>query len=97
MICGINTIFITQLFISNWATMEPNDFFENPQTIAQKQYEALRMFFVEKKSASEVAHKFGHTYRGFTTIVSHFRKKLKSADAKNLYFDDSKPGKKEME
>ena len=77
--------------------MEPIDFFQNPQTIAQKQYEALRMFFVEKKSASEVAHKFGYTYRGFTTIVSNFRKELKREDGKNLYFNELKPGRKEVE
>lgn len=77
--------------------MRPIDFFQNPQTIAQKQYEALRMFFVEKKSASEVAHKFGYTYRGFTTIVSNFRKELKSGDVKELYFNELKPGRREIE
>ena len=77
--------------------MKPIDFFQNPQTIAQKQYEALRMFFVEKRSASEVAHKFGYTYRGFTTIVSNFRKELKSGDVKELYFNELKPGRREIE
>ena len=55
------------------------------------------MFFVEKRSASEVAHKFGYTYRGFTTIVSNFRKKLKSGDVKELYFNELKPGRREIE
>ena len=42
--------------------MTPIDFFCNPTTIAQKQYEALRMFFVEKKKAGQVAQRFGYTY-----------------------------------
>ena len=44
--------------------MEPKGFFSKHSTVAQKQYEALRMFFVENKSAKEVAQTFGYTYRG---------------------------------
>ena len=56
----------------NTINIEPIEFFQNPQTIAQKQYEALRVFFVENKSASEVAHKFGYTCRCFTIIYDKF-------------------------
>ncbi len=75
--------------------MKPIDFFSEPRTIAQKQYEALRMFYVEKKSAKEVAKNFGYTYRGFTTIASGFRKKLNEADGIGLYFNEVKHGRKE--
>ncbi len=75
--------------------MEVKDFFVTPSTVAQKQYEALRMFFVEKKSAKEVASKFGYTYRGFTTIVSEFRKKLKQGKHDELFFKENKRGRKE--
>ena len=75
--------------------MEVKDFFVTPSTVAQKQYEALRMFFVEKKSAKEVASKFGYTYRGFTTIVSEFRKKLKQGKHNELFFKENKRGRKE--
>jgi hypothetical protein len=44
-------------------------FFKSPLSIAQKQYEALRLYFVENLPATIVAEKFGYTYRGFTTIV----------------------------
>ena len=77
--------------------MEPVEFFLNPQTIAQKQYEALRMFFVEKYPANVVALKFGYTYRGFTTIVSNFRKELKLGNGKELYFNELKHGRKQVE
>ncbi len=35
--------------------MKAKDFFINPNSIAQKQYEALRMYYVEGKSTKEVA------------------------------------------
>jgi len=76
--------------------MQPVDFFSSPQTIAQKQYEALRMFFIERKNLSEVAQKFGYSYRGLTTIVSNFRKELKKGNSKDLYFKELKHGRKEL-
>lgn len=77
--------------------MQPIDFFYSPQTIAQKQYEALRMFFVEKRMVSEIAPKFGYTYRGLTTIISNFRKELKTGNSKELYFKELKHGRKAVE
>ncbi|MDF1549106.1 MAG: transposase [Bacteroidales bacterium] len=76
--------------------MQPFDFFCSPQTIAQKQYEALRMVFVERKTITEAAQKFGYTYRGLTTIISNFRKELKSGNSKVLYFKELKHGRKEI-
>jgi hypothetical protein len=78
--------------------MKPDDFFLRPKSIAHKQYEALRMFFVDKRPAAEVARSFGYTYRGFTTIASNFRKALgKSADAAGMFFLERKKGRKKDE
>ncbi|HDL01296.1 MAG TPA: hypothetical protein ENH23_03585 [candidate division Zixibacteria bacterium] len=74
--------------------MKPQDFFLSPVSISQKQYEALRMFFIDKQPASDVASKFGYTYRGFTTIVSGFRKQLKTTNTGNLFFTDKRRGRK---
>jgi len=74
--------------------MNPVDYFENPGPIAQKQYEALRMFFVDKKPAREVAQRYGYTYRGFTTIVSNFRRNLKENPTPDLFFVTKKKGNK---
>lgn len=74
--------------------MDISDFFLNPNTIAQKQYEALRLFFVENVPGKMVAKKFGYTYRGFTTIVSEFRKDLNNGLAAELFFADKKKGRK---
>lgn len=77
--------------------MTPIDFFSNPNSIAQKQYEALRMFFVEKKQVTEIALRFGYTYRGLTTIIANFRKELKNSNHKNLFFKELQRGRKEVE
>ena len=76
--------------------MKPENFFLEPSTIAQKQYEALRMFFIDKSTAAEVADRFGYTYRGFTTIVSNFRKSLQDTriDTAELFFAEKRKGRK---
>jgi len=77
--------------------MLPSNFFLRPNTIAQKQYEALRLFFVEKFPAADVAKKFGYTTRGFNTIAADFRKDLKNGLAPKLFFADKKKGRKRSE
>lgn len=74
--------------------MDISDFFLKPKTIAQKQYEALRLYFIENVAAKDVAKKFGYTYRGFTTIISQFKKDLKNGLASELFFSDKKKGRK---
>ena len=44
--------------------MTAYDFFAEPQNIFQRQYEALRMYFFEKKAAKEVAKELGLRDRG---------------------------------
>ena len=74
--------------------MTPEQFFTEPGVLAQKQYEALRLYFIEKEPAREVAMKFGYTYRGFTTLVSDFRGKLKKENTPDHYFVKRKKEKK---
>ncbi len=73
--------------------MNPATFFTFPRSIAQKQYEALRMYFLEGVPAKEVAGRFGYTYRGFTTIISDFRDKIKSGDTEHLFFAPTSRGR----
>jgi len=37
------------------------DFFLSPKLQTHKRYEALRMFFIERKTAKEVGKKYGYT------------------------------------
>jgi predicted DNA-binding protein YlxM (UPF0122 family) len=73
------------------------DFFLSPRSIAQKQYEALRLFYVEDKTAKEVAEAFGYTHRGFTSIVTDFKKKLRNNDGDDLFFKPVQKGRKTTE
>lgn len=77
--------------------MNAINFFLLPSSIAQKQYEALRMYYVEGKTAKEVAEKFGYKHRGFTTIVTEFNKKLKNNDVEDLFFKSTQKGRKTTE
>jgi len=52
--------------------MNALNFFMKPVSVPQKQYEALRMYYVEKKKAKDVAKEFGYAHRAFTSLVSDF-------------------------
>jgi len=70
------------------------EFFLQPQLVAHKQYEALRMYYVDDISAREVADHFGYTYRAFTSLVSSFRKKFSVSATGTLFFKENTPGRK---
>lgn len=74
--------------------MTPEDYFSKPQSISQKQYEALRSYFIDRQTAEAVAKTFGYTYRGFTTIVSDFRKRLKDRPGEEPFFQSRPKGRK---
>ncbi len=76
--------------------MTEKDYFLNPSTIAQKKYEALRAFFIDKLPAKEVAAKFEYTYRAFTSLVADFKKSRKERPEEEPFFQVKKPGRKEM-
>ena len=73
--------------------MNDKEYFLNPTSISQKKYEALRMYFIDEVPAAEVAKKFGYTYRGFTTLVTWFRKHRKNSNSE-IFFLEKKPGRK---
>ena len=73
--------------------MNTLDFFLQPVSVSQKQYEALRMYYIEKKKAKYVAEKFGYTYRAFTSIVSDFNNTMNDRDFINPFFITKKSGR----
>ncbi len=77
--------------------MNDYDYFLKPQTTTQKQYEALRMFFVEKSPAKNVAEKFGYSFRAFTSLVATFRKHRQEKPGEEPFFQIKRPGRKEMQ
>ena len=52
---------------------DPKRFFLEPSTSAQRQYEALRAFFLEEVPSAEAAQRFGYTPGSFRVLVHDFR------------------------
>jgi hypothetical protein len=68
-------------------------FFIQPASVTHKQYEALRMYFVEGKNAKEVADKFGYKYRAFTSLVTDFMKDIEQNKVSERFFVYKHPGR----
>jgi hypothetical protein len=51
----------------------PARFFTAPSLPRQRQYEALRAFFVDERPSAEVARAFGYTPSSFRVLCHHFR------------------------
>lgn len=69
------------------------DFFLQPVSVSHKQYEALRMYYVEKKKAKDVADEFGYTHRAFTSLVYDFYNTIKNEGFANPFFTPKKVGR----
>ncbi len=65
---------------------ELHDFFDQSVLSAHKKYEALRSFFYEKRSAEEVAKKFGYKLSYFYNLTRDFRSRLKKSPNQNVFF-----------
>ncbi|MDT8373965.1 MAG: hypothetical protein RQ737_08300, partial [Bacteroidales bacterium] len=69
-------------------------FFEMPASVAHKQYEALRMYYIDGAQAHQVAQRFGYTYRAFTSLVTDFRRKVLMNPSDSIFFIENSPGRK---
>ncbi|NET38922.1 MAG: transposase [Cyanothece sp. SIO1E1] len=70
------------------------EFFQSPQAIAHKQYEALRAFYVEGKAAAEVAQQFGYTLSAFYSLTRDFKQRLKEPEPSQQFFVTVTRGRK---
>lgn len=66
---------------------EPQRFFLEPSSPKQRQYEALRAYFVEHIPSAEVARAFGYTPGSFQVLCHHFRHRPEPE-----FFVASRPG-----
>lgn len=74
--------------------MQTENYFFEFETIAQKQYEALRSHFVDKLPANKSAEKYGYTIAAFNSLVASFRKKLaQSSEYSDPFFQIKKKGR----
>ncbi len=73
---------------------EIKNYFINPVSRKQRQYEALRAFFVEECSAQETAKKFGYGLHRFYSITKLFRKEFEDQSKVDSFFISNKKGRK---
>jgi len=66
---------------------DPQRFFLEPSSPKQRQYEALRAYFVEHHPSAEVARAFGYSPGSFQVMCHHFRHSTDPA-----FFLTSRPG-----
>jgi len=77
--------------------MRPLEFFQSPQHITHKHYEALRAFYFEAKSASEVAQQFGYTLSAFYSLTRDFNRLLNQPEPSQRFFVTFARGRKPKE
>ena len=53
--------------------VDPDIFFKHPTCPGQKQYEALRSFFIDHVPGLECARRFGYTYAAFNSLKQRFK------------------------
>lgn len=68
---------------------EEAEFFLQPNHPRQRQYEALRAYFVDQRSVQEVAARFGYSPGAFHVLCHQFRK-----DPQRPFFIPTRPGPK---
>ncbi|MBI5345704.1 MAG: transposase [Chlamydiae bacterium] len=89
------SIIVFHGLINPYFYMNPEKFFHKPKCPTQKQYDALRAFFYEKKAANVVADKFDYTLSSFYSLIRDFKKFLKESDnPTNRFFVEFLPGKR---
>ena len=74
--------------------MKAKDFFPIPQSTAQKQYEALRAFYIDGRSAPEVAEQFGYTLSSFYALNRDFKQRLERQQTSEQFFVSPTVGRK---
>ena len=66
-------------------------YFLDPKSPKQRQYEALRAYFVEEQPSAEVARAFGYTPGSFQVMCHHFRR-----DPSPNFFVSTRPGPRDQ-
>jgi transposase len=77
-LCFFNIFSLTNdetycIFISMTTPFDPYRYFSHPQSSGQKQYEALRSFYVDNLPARVVADQFGYTVASFNALRQKFK------------------------
>jgi len=70
------------------------EFFLEPRETYQRQYEALRAFFVEGRPLNEIARQFGYQESSLNVMISNFRDQVKANNLRPFLFSRGSDGHK---
>ncbi|MGB5635537.1 MAG: hypothetical protein WBM44_10835 [Waterburya sp.] len=71
------------------------DFFLSPKSTPQSHYEALRMFYVQEKTAQEVAEHFGYSVSTVYALTRDFKRLLRdNEEPAYKFFQRPQPGRR---
>jgi hypothetical protein len=76
--------------MSNFELMDPAQVFLQPQNSTQRQYEALRAYFVERLPGPEVARRHGYTLGSLHQLIHQFRHQ----PGRQFFVEAPRPGAK---
>jgi transposase len=74
--------------------MLAESFFRSPQDLVHRRYEALRAFYVDGLSASEISGCFGYTVSAVYSLARNFTKLLETKDPSSGFFVSVRAGRK---
>ena len=74
--------------------MDIAQFFSNPESTTHKQYEAVRAFYLEGKTAKEVAEHLGYTKASVYSLVRDFKRHFQKGDMPSYFFNKFSRGRK---
>lgn len=78
------------LFYVKYELMDLAQVFLTPQNATQRQYEALRAYFVERRPGPEVAQRYGYTLGSLHQLIHQFRRQ----PSRQFFVDSPRPGAK---
>ena len=74
-------------------TITPDQFFLSPALPQQKQYEALRAFFIDRVMVAEIASRFGYSTLTMYSLIRDFRRELGTGNPEKLFFSAAGRGR----
>ena len=74
--------------------MTPEEYFSFQHLVNKKRYDALHDFFVNKRSATDVAAACGYTLTSFYSLIRDFRQWLNGNHREDFFFKESVLGRK---
>ena len=75
---------------------QPTEYFVSASNPMHKQYLAMKMFFVDGKTADEVADTYGYTKSTVYTYANRFKERLAAEDG-DPFFKEPEIGRKKID